>query len=167
MVDRARTANVNEAELESLYCAIAPRLRRYLGRLCSDAEDLVQETFFRYLRAGYTATGEERTKLLFTIATNLARNRWSRRREQTPMDAATPAPADDPIARLDLIAALDKLAPRERKHAPPGEDARREQTGMSALRDKLRGDENDCWVSATARCHSLIRAVHRRYHHRA
>jgi RNA polymerase sigma-70 factor, ECF subfamily len=105
---------VNEAEFEALYRAIAPRLRRYLARLCSDAEDLVQETFFRYLRAGYTAAGEEQTKLLFTIATNLARNRWSRRREQMPIDAATPAPSDDPIARLDLIAALDKLAPRER-----------------------------------------------------
>ena len=105
---------MNEAELEALYCAIAPRLRRYLARLCDDAEELVQETFFRYLRAGYAAAGEERTKLLFTIATNLARNRWSRRREQTPVDAAAPAPAADPIARLDLIAALDKLSPRER-----------------------------------------------------
>jgi RNA polymerase sigma-70 factor (ECF subfamily) len=102
---------VNEAEFESLYRAIAPRLRRYLARLSDDAEDLVQETFFRYLRAGYTATGEEQTKLLFTIATNLARNRWSRRREQA---MATSSPAIDPIARLDLIVALDNLSPRER-----------------------------------------------------
>jgi len=105
---------VNEAELESLYCAIAPRLRRYLARLCDDAEDLVQETFFRYLRAGYAAAGEERTKILFTIATNLARNRWSRKREHEPLPDAAPAPAHDPIEQLDLIAALRKLAPRER-----------------------------------------------------
>jgi RNA polymerase sigma-70 factor (ECF subfamily) len=105
---------VNEAEFETFFCEIAPRLRRYLARLCADAEDLLQETFFRYLRAGYTVTGEERTRVLFTIATNLARNRWSRNREDTTLDDSMPAAEGDPIARIDLIAALNKLAPRER-----------------------------------------------------
>ena len=105
---------MNESELEALYCAIAPRLRRYIGRLCADADDIVQETFFRYLRAGYAASGEEGTKVLFTIATNLARNRWSRARRHEPIDVHVPAPAADPIERLDLIAALGKLAPRDR-----------------------------------------------------
>jgi len=104
---------VNEPELEELYCATAPRLRRYLARLVDDADDLTQEAFFRYLRAGYTATGEERVKILFTIATNLARNVWSRRRPQEAMREPPPVSADA-IERLDLIAALKALSPRER-----------------------------------------------------
>jgi len=104
---------VNEPELEELYCATAPRLRRYLARLVDDADDLTQEAFFRYLRAGYTAAGEERVKILFTIATNLARNVWSRRRPQEIMQEPPPVSADA-IERLDLIAALKALSPRER-----------------------------------------------------
>jgi RNA polymerase sigma-70 factor (ECF subfamily) len=105
---------VNEKELEELYCATAPRLRRYLGRLVEEPDDLTQETFFRYLRAGYTAAGDDRVKILFTIATNLARNAWSRKK---PLEAArdtTPAIAGDPIERLDLIAALRAVSARER-----------------------------------------------------
>jgi RNA polymerase sigma-70 factor (ECF subfamily) len=104
---------VNEREFEELYCATAPRLRRYLTRLVDDADDVTQETFFRYLRAGYTATGEDRVKILFTIATNLARNvaRASARAERAE---ARPAFRSDPAERLDLIAALRALSPRER-----------------------------------------------------
>jgi RNA polymerase sigma-70 factor, ECF subfamily len=112
---------VNEAELEALYCALAPRLRRYLARLCrSDAvaEELVQEAFFRFLRTGFPGSDEEeRTRYLFTIATNLARNRWSRHREHAPLESVT-ASACDPAEQLhlavDLNTALDKLGPRER-----------------------------------------------------
>jgi RNA polymerase sigma-70 factor (ECF subfamily) len=103
---------VNERELEELYCATAPRLRRYLGRLVDDPDDLTQETFFRYLRAGYTAAGDDRVRILFTIATNLARNVWSRKRPRATL--TEPVIATDPIERLDLIAALRNLTPRER-----------------------------------------------------
>jgi RNA polymerase sigma-70 factor (ECF subfamily) len=103
---------VNEQELEELYCATAPRLRRYLGRLVDDPDDLTQETFLRYLRAGYTAAGEDRVRILFTIATNLARNAWSRKKPQAT--TADPVAATDPIERIDLIAALRNLSPRER-----------------------------------------------------
>ena len=104
---------MNEKELEELYCATAPRLRRYLGRLVDDPDDVTQETFFRYLRAGYTVTGEDRIKILFRIATNLARNLWSRTR---PREQAQQPPllSPDPIERLDLLAALRALSPRER-----------------------------------------------------
>jgi RNA polymerase sigma-70 factor (ECF subfamily) len=106
---------VNEPELDELYCATAPRLRRYLARLVDDPDDLTQEAFFRYLRAGYTAAGKERVKILFTIATNLARNVWSRRRPQETLQEHEPSPTvADPIERLDLIAALKALSPRER-----------------------------------------------------
>jgi RNA polymerase sigma-70 factor (ECF subfamily) len=105
---------VNESEFEAFYCASAPRLRRYLARLCDDAEELVQETFFRFLRAEYSATGEDARKILFTIATNLARNRWSRMRAHEPLNELGSIEGAGSIERLDLVAALRKLSPRER-----------------------------------------------------
>ena len=111
---------MTEKELEELYCATAPRLRRYLARLVDDADDVTQETFFRYLRARYTATGEDRVRILFTIATNLARNAWSRNvgrasaRQGRAEARPTFRPDPDPTERLDLIAALRALSPRER-----------------------------------------------------
>ena len=104
---------MNESELEELYCATAPRLRRYLARLVDDADDATQETFFRYLRAGYTAEGDDRVRILFTIATNLARNVWRASARQGRAEAR-PTFRPDPIERLDLIAALRALNPRER-----------------------------------------------------
>jgi RNA polymerase sigma-70 factor (ECF subfamily) len=107
---------VTEDEFEALYCALAPRLRRYLARLCdseSVAEELAQEAFYRFLRAGFDGADEERTRYLFTIATNLARNRWSRARVHEPLEEMQ-GPAGDPSLRIDLLAALCKLAPRER-----------------------------------------------------
>ncbi|MBV8519093.1 MAG: RNA polymerase sigma factor [Acidobacteria bacterium] len=105
---------MNEQELEELYRATAPRLRRYLGRLVDHADDLTQETFYRYLRAGYTASGEDRVRILFTIATNLARNAWTRTRTHEELHERTRAVDADPIERIDLIAALRNLSPRER-----------------------------------------------------
>ena len=106
---------MNEWELEELYCATAPRLRRYLARLVDDADDVTQETFFRYLRAGYTATGEDRVRILFTIATNLARNEWRNvGRASARQGRAEARPTFDPNERIDLIAALRALSPRER-----------------------------------------------------
>jgi RNA polymerase sigma-70 factor (ECF subfamily) len=107
---------VTESDFEELYCALAPRLRRYLGRLCDSdaaAEEMVQETFFRFLRAKFDGSGEERVRYLFTIATNLARNHWSRTRRTEPLDE-THIYTPDRNARIDLIVALSTLAPRER-----------------------------------------------------
>jgi RNA polymerase sigma-70 factor (ECF subfamily) len=111
---------VNEAELEAFYRGLAPRLRRYLARLCdsdSVAEEMVQEAFFRFLRGRFRGeTIDERTRYLFTIATNLARNRWSRERVHEPLETvpAQPSPAGQFHAALDLYAALEKLEPRDR-----------------------------------------------------
>ena len=97
---------MNEQEVEELYCATAPRLRRYLARLVDDADDLTQETFFRYLRAGYTATGEDRVKILFTIATNLtpstnstSSRRCARSRRASARSSGSPAPRGTSTAR--------------------------------------------------------------------
>ena len=107
---------MTEAEFEAFYLSLAPRLRRYLGRLCpsgSVAEDLVQEAFFRFLRSGFSGGEEERRRYLFTIATNLARNQWSRTRKEE-MVSPPPLQKSGTVERMDLMRALMKLRPRER-----------------------------------------------------
>lgn len=89
--------------MESLTDLIAQHqgpLFAFLYRMCGDshvAEDLLQETFVRAIRASarYRPEASVRT-WLFSIAANLVRDRWrrqSRRGENLPLDdALLPAP---------------------------------------------------------------------------
>ena len=82
----------------AFYGRTARPLWRYLARITGDrqlAEDLLQETFYRFLRAGASyETEAHRRNALYLIATNLARD--GRRRA-----AARPTPVPDPGKVLD------------------------------------------------------------------
>jgi RNA polymerase sigma-70 factor (ECF subfamily) len=98
----------------------------YLSRLTGDprlADDLLQETYYRFLRARGTPVDEaHRRNYLFRIATNLVHD--SRRRprlDAVPMaddlDHADPRHGDaaaGAAARVDLSRAMARLKPRER-----------------------------------------------------
>jgi RNA polymerase sigma-70 factor (ECF subfamily) len=99
----------------------------YLERLTGDrhqADDLLQESYYRLLRAAVPFDGDtHRRRYLFRIATNLARDRFRRHRvrptEVSHDDLDTPdhvlasrPPAFD--QRLDLTAAFSELKSRER-----------------------------------------------------
>src|ERR1019366_5685027 len=100
----------------------------YLARASADptlADDLTQESYVRFLSAGYSVDGEVAARmLLFRIASNLLRDHWRRHRaipiEDLPehSSAANP-PAPDTSAqteaRLTLLPALAKLRPRDRQ----------------------------------------------------
>ena len=84
-----------------------------LGRP-SDAEDVVQETFLRYMQKAPRLNGEEHEKAwLLTVAMNLCRNQLRRRKahSQTDLDSCpepTAPPQDTPV--LDALSALpDKV----------------------------------------------------------
>jgi RNA polymerase sigma-70 factor (ECF subfamily) len=98
----------------------------YLARLTGDrqlAEDLLQETFYRFLRAAATYDNEtHRRNSLYRIATNVARD--VRRRS---LARAASVPAGDDIERVpsgqdagaaermaDFNRAMSRLKPRER-----------------------------------------------------
>jgi RNA polymerase sigma-70 factor (ECF subfamily) len=112
---------------DSLYRELKPALLRYLCRLTSDgdaAEDVAQEAFVRLLRRP-ELKGDDARIWLFTVATNLARDRGrtlTRRKrllEATP-PAPTPAPRPDVEAeRAETIAsvraALAELTDRDRQ----------------------------------------------------
>lgn len=111
---------------ESLLEEHRDALTRYLARFTGDpdlAEDLVQETFLRFVERPPPDRRGSRA-WLFTVATNLARDasRADRRRAALPRDAgpmgsAPPDPAaavERAEARARIAAALAPLAARER-----------------------------------------------------
>ena len=89
-VQRLEAAGVAEASFamtEEAFRAFYDRTSRsvwgYLARLTGDpsmADDLLQDTYYRFLRAGSTHENEaHRRNALFTIATNLARDAYRRK----------------------------------------------------------------------------------------
>ena len=102
------------------------RLWSYLSRLAGDAtlaEDLVQETYYRFLRANLKSVDEAYQKnYLFRIATNLTRDHWRRqpREERLKAGVTERIRADDRTAERiqqssDLGRVLNRLKPRERE----------------------------------------------------
>lgn len=116
---------MDEESFRRLYERHARGLWVFLFRMTMDrmqAEDLLQETFYRFLRAGaaYQDDGHVRNSL-YRIAANLARDAHRRRRLRLPFTAAAQErreipdpslPAGD--ARLDVKRALAVLPQRDR-----------------------------------------------------
>jgi RNA polymerase sigma-70 factor (ECF subfamily) len=101
--------------------ASIPALRRYARSLTRDAEiadDLVQDTLVRALRSEHLFQGEETRSWLYTILTNLNRNRLrtlARRPTLAPLgdnDAADMAGPES--GSRDIERALASLVPEQR-----------------------------------------------------
>ncbi len=121
----AREAAITEESFRALYEKHARGLWAFLYRMTSDralAEDLLQETFYRFLRAGASPEDDLHARnSLFRIAANLARDAHRRRRIRLLFGshgAGTESLADGSRncgdLRLDLMRALGALKPRER-----------------------------------------------------
>lgn len=124
---------MDEAAFRAFYERTARPLWAYLSRLTADraqADDLLQETYYRFLRAKSPYENDaHRRHALFRIATNLARDAH-RRRKADPLRHAEDAEAgvlaaDGRTARPDAVAesraesarvhrVLQQLTPRER-----------------------------------------------------
>jgi len=130
-IDRLRaeadTADVafemDEETFRGFYDRTARSVWTYLARLSGDqqaADDLLQETYYRFLRVRMQWDSEaHRRSYLFRIATNLVRDRH-RRAVASPTvplgerEVAGPAEAATTERRADLDRAMGKLRPRER-----------------------------------------------------
>lgn len=115
-------ARMDEASFQKLYDRTARQLRGYLTRLCGDpptADDLLQETYLRLLRARFEPQSDEHLKnYLFTIATNLARDRFRRQRwVEVPLPEIGGGGDQDRRVQLrtDLRGLLRQLKPRDRQ----------------------------------------------------
>lgn len=116
--DREQTT-AGEEGFRRIYEATSRPLWGYLQHASGRpdvADDLLQETFCRFLERKSPAMDEDQTRsYLFRIATNLLHDRF-RSREDTaveePGDAGT---EKDEETRLDVQAAMRQLKPRERE----------------------------------------------------
>lgn len=118
---------MDTAAFGAFYQRTAGALWAYLSRVSGDralADDLTQEAFLRFLRAGFAGESEEhRRRYLFRIASNLLTDHRRRRREvatapdelpeRDPADA--PPPGDGGALRRDLSRLLLALSPRHRQ----------------------------------------------------
>jgi RNA polymerase sigma-70 factor (ECF subfamily) len=116
---------MDEEAFRAFYDRTARGVWAYLARITGDrqqADDLLQETYYRFLRAAATHESEEhRRNSLYRIATNLARD-VRRRSLVRPTELAGDAiervsAADVPDTsehQTDVTRALARLKPRER-----------------------------------------------------
>ena len=117
---------MDEDAFRAFYDRTARSVWLYLSRLTGDpqtADDLLQEAYFRFLRADRPyASDAHRRNYLFRIATNLARDRHRRRVELMPVpDSGDPGELHTGVdegaraqRRIDLDRAMARLKPRER-----------------------------------------------------
>ncbi len=117
----------DEAAFRALYEKAAPRLHAYARRVgggSEQADDVVQETFLRYLAASPPRMTEEQTMAyLYRTATRLTIDRWrKRKREREGLGAPAAPEALETVAGKpstaafdpDLERALARLKPRDR-----------------------------------------------------
>ena len=117
------TFEMDEEAFRSFYDRTARSLWAYLSRITSDpaqADDLLQETYYRLLRAKVAHEDEaHRRHYLFRIATNLARDGYRRRTTspdviQGDVEASAGGTANHEV-RMDLNRAFTRLKRRERE----------------------------------------------------
>jgi RNA polymerase sigma-70 factor (ECF subfamily) len=122
----ASTLPMDEETFRAFYDRTSRSVWAYLARISGDrqvADDLVQETYYRFFRAGATHESEShRRNSLFRIATNLARDEQRRgkyrKHEPLPIDDHMHAPGDLgglAAGRTDLARALEVLRPDQRE----------------------------------------------------
>ena len=122
----AQVFHMDEQTFRVFYESTARPLWSYLSRILGNpslADDLVQESYYRFLRATLKSDDAAYQKAyLFRIATNLANDHWRRlpRHEQGEVADPDEVPADDRTAehvqqRSDLGRMMGRLKPRERE----------------------------------------------------
>jgi RNA polymerase sigma-70 factor (ECF subfamily) len=115
---REQTA-ADEEGFRRLYEATSRPLWGYLEHVSGRpdvADDLLQETYCRFLMRKIPPTDEPRTRsYLFRIATNLLHNRARSRDAAALEEPAECGAQTDEDARLDVQAAMRHLKPRERE----------------------------------------------------
>ena len=113
---------MDEAAFRDLYARVARPLWGYLARATSNdalADDLLQETFFRMIRAGFVPeTDDHARNFLYKVATNLVRDHFrSPKKDTLPLEhsPAVEGPGDRVRLRRDVQRLLRDLKPRERE----------------------------------------------------
>lgn len=130
--ERERTLPaMDEEEFRAFYDRTARPLWAYLSRIAvsaQEAEDVLQEAYYRFYRAGAEHTDEaHRRNSLFRIATNLVRDaaRRAKHHSAVPLESESesgsephshaPTPERQAAVRTDLARAMNRLEPLQRE----------------------------------------------------
>lgn len=122
--DTAALLPMDEENFRAFYDRTSRAVWSYLWRMTSDrqlADDLLQETFYRFYRAGRTHENEvHRRNSLFCIATNVARDSMRRSYRAPTVELPEDISSTDDLGaraegRTDLARAMTKLKPEQRE----------------------------------------------------
>ena len=120
-IEEAARLPMDEDAFRAFYDRTSRSVWAYLTRMTGDrqlADDLLQETYYRFLRAAATYEDENhRRNSLFLIATNLVRDSVRRRREIVPLEenaSVDERTAERTESRTDLARAMNQLKPEQR-----------------------------------------------------
>jgi RNA polymerase sigma-70 factor (ECF subfamily) len=111
---------MNEAQFESLYRSIAGSVWSYIYRMTANpatADDLLQKTFFRFLRSNPTVENDDHLRrYIYKTATNLVFDHFREaKRQRTIAEVALPEiRTDRNELRHDMMRVFAELKPQER-----------------------------------------------------
>ena len=123
-VNEAASHLLDESDFRLFYERTSRQVWAYLVRVTGDrnlADDLLQETYYRFYRASASYDSESHRKnALFVIATNLSRDAHRRRKgvELAPIEDDFVASSRDTASvelRTDLARAMQKISPQQRE----------------------------------------------------
>ena len=111
---------MDEASFRSFYQETAPKLRAYIRRASGDAalaDDILQETFYRFLRADLPELGKFQMKAyLYRTASSLLSDHWrrlKRERRWNLLELFGSAAHDDAEGKGDAMRFFEQLKPQE------------------------------------------------------
>ncbi len=112
-------SSMDEAAFSAFYRSTAPALHGYIRKTCGNpalAEDILQEAFYRFLRAGLPEMDAHQKKsYLFKIATSLLVDQWRRQKREKFWQSLWHPPAFvQGVPADDVSHALSALKPAER-----------------------------------------------------
>ena len=112
---------MDEAKFEAFYKQTAGSVWSYLYRMTGDAstaDDLLQKTYFRFIRSNPDTTGDDHMRsYVFRTATNLAFDHFrdqKRRRERELLSRRDEVRPDRGELRHDMMRIFGELKPQER-----------------------------------------------------
>ena len=118
---QASSLMMTEPQFEAFYRRVAGGLWSYLYRLTGDAasaDDLLQKTFYRFLRSGFVPLSEEHTRAyVYKTATHLATDHFretKRERERVHDPVIDSVRSDRGELRHDMMRVFGDLKPQER-----------------------------------------------------